>query len=96
MKIHEILAVLAPKSTDRSDRFCRRLDAHLETLADDDARAKFLASQLAHWQELYRAWAVGIDSGVLPITPETATANDYILTIAEIGTRQAKFALVSA
>lgn len=89
---HRILAVLAPKSTDRSERYCARLDEHLATLANDRARYGFLVRELANWQERYRVWAAGIDSGRIPLySADGPTANDYILTITEIGTRQARY-----
>lgn len=89
---HRLLAILAPTSTDRSTRYCARLDEHLASLPNDRSRYGFLVRELANWQERYRMWAAGIDSGRLPLDGEGPTANDYVLTITEIGTRQAKYA----
>lgn len=87
----DLKSILAPKSTDRSTRYCVRLDKHLAGLADDRERAGFLTRELANWAERYRAWAGRVDDGSEPIGPNHATATDFILTIAEIGARQAKY-----
>lgn len=85
-------AALVPLKLGRVERYCRRFDAHLDTLPDERAKRLFCDRELANWVERYEAFALAVDSGrLVPDEVEGPTAFDYTLTISEICTRQACF-----
>lgn len=66
-------------------RFCARVDAHLPTLPDDDARFAFLKDQEAQWIGRYTAFTSAVIAGG-KVDPDINAA-DYVLTIAELRIR---------
>lgn len=89
-------AALVPLKIGRCERYCARFDAHLDTLPDDRARRLFCDRELANWFERYEAFALAVDSGRLDPPADGPTAFDYLLTISEIQSRQARYAPVAA
>ena len=91
MDAKTILAAAQKPAQDRTARYSARLDAHLATLASDEARSAFLDRENAKWVERYRVFAEKVDSGRVPITADTPTAWDYTLTLAAIDQRMARY-----
>lgn len=91
-----ILHAVTPQPTNRSKRFCKRLDAELAALPNDEARREFLKIQLGSWFERYRAWALAVDSGRLEPKAGDPDAFDYLITISDIRARQDRYPAVSA
>lgn len=71
-------------STSPTDRFCQRLDQHLESLTPA-LRKSFLRNQRIAWLERYGAFCRRVDNGKPSEFGENAA--DYICTIAEISKR---------
>ena len=78
---------------DRPARYFSRIDAHLPTLADDNARRSFLAQQLAGWEYRYENWQLtdgdsepALDHGDPP------QASDFMLVITGLGARLGELA----
>lgn len=89
-------AALVPLKIGRVERYCARFDAHLDTLPDDRARRLFCDREMSNWTASYERWAVAVDSGRLEPKEDGPSAFDYTLTLAEISSRQARFAPVTA
>jgi hypothetical protein len=66
-------------------RYLARVDAHLPTLADDDARHAFLKAEGGKWLSRYTACTSTVIAGG-KVDPDV-DATDYVLTIAELGQR---------
>lgn len=66
----------------RHERYAKRLDEHLPTLADDKARLAFLDDQHCGFRDRYREFLRTNGRGT------TATDFDYALTLAEIDIRR--------
>jgi len=79
----------APASSDRTTRFLDRVDAHLPTLPDDDARRTFLDGQLEGWEYRYDRF-IASDGGSGQFTDPTdpPTAADFLLTILGLSNRR--------
>lgn len=71
----------------RTERYCRRLDEHLESVHPNE-RLRFLKNQQIEWIARYDRFCWIVDLGQSPDWGEDAT--DYVLTIAEIGKRIAR------
>lgn len=74
--------------SERTDRYFARLDAHLATLADDQARVELLEAQRGRFE-----WEYGAFLSKLENEDEEAARSDgpdvydYVLTIAELSAR---------
>lgn len=94
--IIDIIAQAQAPAQQRVNQFTARLDDHLASLPDDDARAEFCQRQVERWIALYEQWAQAVDSGLLKVKPGDPTAWDYNLTIAAISGRKARYSKVAA
>lgn len=70
---------------DPVERFCKRLDKHVEAM-DPDKRLAFLREQRAQWIEEYGQFCRDVDAG----KSRKGDASDYVLGIQELGQRIAK------
>lgn len=83
---------LTPQPTVRTAAYVGRLDAHLDSLADDAARVEFLEREESNWRNRYREWCACMDNDrPVPRSLEGATAFDFIVTLSDIGTRKARY-----
>lgn len=73
--------------TDRTDAYCRRLDAHLAIFTSDAGRIVFLRGALAHWQRAYAQFQRDVMREQADLRPGHPTAFDYVTTITAVGGR---------
>jgi len=73
--------------TDRTDAYCRRLDAHLATFTSDADRIVFLQGALAQWQRAYVQFQRDVSRELADLRPGHPTAFDYVITIVAVGGR---------
>jgi hypothetical protein len=91
-----LLRALTPQPTESTERYANRLDAHLAKMASDADRHEFLEREEAKWRRLYQEWAADVDAGRKLIGPGHPTAFDFTITLADIGTRKARYERVAA
>lgn len=80
--------------TDRSDRYAARLDAHLATLASDEARIKLLKKELDSWDQRKAGFEVCITLD--DYDPGELTIWDFVFPIADINSRLGRLESASA
>jgi hypothetical protein len=77
----------APPEPSLTDKFCARLDQHIETLPSEN-RLRFLLDLRIEWLAKFDRFTTRVDAGEAPHFGETAF--DYASTIAEISKRIAE------
>jgi len=82
----------ARRAPDRADRFLRRLDAHLPTLADDAKRLNFLDGQLDGWERRYARF-ISTEGASEPAidSVDPPQAADFLLAITGLAARRMAF-----
>ena len=70
--------------TDRTDAYCRRLDAHLATFTSDSGRIVFLRGALAQWQRAYARFERDVLRDRIDLQPGHPTAYDFVATITAV------------
>jgi hypothetical protein len=79
---------MADRCEDRTTRFLRRIDAHLATLRDHEARRNFLEHQIEGWQARYAAFiATEGQSEPVRYPSDPPQAADFLLTIVGLASR---------
>lgn len=80
--------------SDRADRYAKRLDGHLVTLASDDDRIKLLKKELDRWIELKAGFEVCL---TLPgYDPGDKEIWDFVFPISDINTRLGRLECAAA
>jgi hypothetical protein len=78
----------------RTTKFLNRIDAHLPTLATDQARRAFLAKQFEAWHARYSKFIASAGASEPVIDPsDPPQATDFLLTV--VGLKARRDALVS-
>lgn len=77
-----------PAVMTRTQHYMARVAAHLPALAGNAARAAFIASELAKWEDRYSAFIAQVDAGQ---DSGAATAWDYTQTILALQAEQARY-----
>lgn len=83
---------MGSNSPSRTDRYMRRVAAHLPALANDAARTAFVSREIDRWEERYaRFIATEGCSHRMGDGPDQPSAFDFTETIAALGAVQARF-----
>lgn len=86
--IDEIVTAAKAPAQARADQYAKVLDDTLAEQPDDEARLALCKQQEASWIAKYEAFCLAVDSGRYR---GSATAYDYLETLAVITARMAKF-----
>lgn len=76
-------------TTDRTDKFMERVNAHLATLPEHKRRS-FLANQLMQWEARYAEFQGG-KTGPVTDKSDPPQASDFVLTINALAARLEQF-----
>lgn len=99
IKPHSFAGTASPApaaAPSRSDRFLARVDGHLSILESDAKRRAFLTQQIVGWEERYARFINSEGESEAVIDPrDPPQAADFVLTIAGLEVRRAKYARVA-
>jgi hypothetical protein len=76
-----------------TDRYARRLDAHLATFASDRARAVFLDGEMEKWIGRFETFQREVGKGIYT---GAAQAADFHISMADVARRRAEYARAAA
>lgn len=96
LSLDTLMAAIKAPSQLRLSRYMARVQAHLPTLANDDARRAFLAAEEEKWCQRYENWCLKMDTDTASPDDRELTPFDFLDTMSAVRKRKDDFAKVAA